>query len=97
MLTEQLNPRDSLAQLKRNFLMRLVVFTDIFTKTSQFSNMLQSTDLDLAKAVELTETLISQPEDLRNNPASFDILRGRIENTVAWQGFDIAMADQTQS
>lgn len=85
-----------LAQLDANFLMKLVVFSDILTKTSQLSNMLQSTDLDLAKAVELTETLISLLEDLRNNPVSFDILWGRIENTVEEQGFDIAMADPTQ-
>ncbi|PIK48039.1 putative zinc finger MYM-type protein 1-like [Apostichopus japonicus] len=85
-----------LAQLDANFLMKLVVFSDILTKTSQLSNMLQSTDLDLAKAVELTETLISLLEDLRNNPVSFDILWGRIENTVEEQGFDIDMADPTQ-
>ena len=85
-----------LAQLNAQFVMKLVVLTDILVQTSKLSNMLQSTDVDLAKAAELTEVLISQLQDQRSNQTSFDPLWNEVQTTVESHGFDIEDIDPTQ-
>lgn len=64
--------RGLLGQIDARFAMKLAIMTHILGRINQLSNLLQSPNLDLVKAVELIETVRSHLEEMQSNLDSFN-------------------------
>nr|XP_054755533.1 zinc finger MYM-type protein 1-like [Lytechinus pictus] len=88
-----IDARGLLAQLNAEFLMKLVIMTNILIMTNQLSTMLQSSEVDLAKAADLTGALVAELQDMRSNPQTFNRLWDEVQTSVRDQGFDVDEID----
>ncbi|KAG0720768.1 hypothetical protein GWK47_047814 [Chionoecetes opilio] len=83
-----IDARGLLGQINAGFAMKLAIMTHIIGRINQLSNLLQSANLDMVKAVELIETVKAHLEEMRSDPASFDALWDEVERNSAAHGFD---------
>ncbi|KAG0722456.1 hypothetical protein GWK47_005994 [Chionoecetes opilio] len=83
-----IDARGLLGQIDAGFAMKLAIMTHILGWINQLSNLLQSANLDMVKAVEFIETVRAHLEEMRSDPASFDALWDEVERNSTSHGFD---------